>query len=191
MSLLSRVPTMAVYAVSLLVAGHVQAGSLDLSKPVSLICETSAVKLDTEPFEATKGEIVVELQLEEAANPDGPGRWRARAKSEKHTSSLAIQTKGVCEPDCPFNQAKDGSIQLWSPKPMALTQLDDSTMLVLVSLNRDSLEMKASFFKKKQLSGLERGDCKLLQPEAGQQDLGGSSAGGQSTGQPSESEQKE
>ena len=191
MSLLSRIPTMAAYVVSLLAAGHVQAGSLDLSKPVSLVCETSAVKLDTEPFEATKGEIVVELQLEEVANPDGPGRWRATAKSEKHTSSLANLTKGTCEPDCPFNQAKDGSIQLWSPKQMALTQLDDSMMLVLVSLNRTSLEMKASFFKNKQLSGLERGDCKVLQSGAGQQDLDKANAGAPDTGQPSETEQKE
>lgn len=166
----------------------VQAGSLDLSEPRSLVCETSAVKLDTEPFEASKGEIVVNLQLEDPAKPAGPGRWRAATNSAEHTSSFAVLTKETCEPDCPFTQAKDGSIQLWSPKPMALTQLDDSTSLVLISLNPTSLEMKASLFKKKQLSGLERGYCKVNEPDASQQGASEQDATEQNTGQPSETE---
>ncbi len=187
----SRVAMIMSCAAFMLAAGDVGAGSLDLSKPLLLICETSAVKLDTEPFEATKGDIVVRLQLEDTSNPDGPGRWRATTRSAKHTSSLAILTKDSCEPDCPFNQSKDGSIQLWSPRPMALTQLDDSTTLVLISLSPASLEMKASFFKNRQLSGLERGDCKVQQPGSGQQGRIEKNGSEQSTGQPSETEQKE
>ncbi len=146
--------------------GIVEARSLDLSKPLSLSCETSAVKLDTEPFEASKGEVVLKLELDDAAKPEGSGRWQATATENDHASSFGVLTKEFCAPNCPFNRAKDGSIQLWSPKPMALTQLDETTTLVLISLNPASLELKASFFTKKQLSGLERGDCKLLENDA-------------------------
>jgi hypothetical protein len=191
MNLLARVPLTVLCTGFLLTASDARAGSLDLSEPRSFVCETSAVKLDTEPFEASKGEIVVELQLDDPAKSEGPGRWRAVTSSSEHTSSFAVLTKETCAPDCPFTQAKDGSIQLWSPKPMALTQLDDSMTLVLISLNPTSLEMKASFFKKKQLSGLERGDCKMHEPGASQQGMSEQNPTEQNAGQPSETEQKE
>lgn len=134
---------------------------LDLSKPVSLTCETTAVKLDSNPFEASKGELILALALDDTAAPKGPGRWKVSNNPARHTASFASTIQKTCAPDCPFTRGEDGSVQLWSPKPLALSQLDEKTALVLVTINTTTMELKASSFRNKELAGLERGDCRL------------------------------
>ncbi|KUO57763.1 MAG: hypothetical protein APF80_03005 [Alphaproteobacteria bacterium BRH_c36] len=135
--------------------------AIDLSNPVAITCETSAVKLDANPFEASKGTLALEIRLDDPGEAKGPGRWKVTESAGDHTASFIIASRAGCVPDCPFTQGEDGSLQLWSPKPLALTQLDDQTSLVLVTINPTSFELKASTFRKKELAGLERGDCKL------------------------------
>lgn len=134
---------------------------LDLTQNAQLTCETSAVILDVSPFKASQGPILIEMTLDDTTKPDGPGRWKATTSDPEHTSSFASTIIAACKPDCPFTRGKDGSIQLWSPKPMALTQIEDATTLVLININPTSLELKASSFRAKQLAALERGECKV------------------------------
>jgi hypothetical protein len=145
------------------------AGSLDLSKPLSLSCETTAVKLDANPFQASKGTIVLALALDDSANPKGSGRWKLSSNTPEHAASFAAATPKSCNPDCPFTRGKDGSIQLWSPKPLALSQLDETTSLVLISINPATMELKASSFRNKELAGLERGECSVVGGDGGDQ----------------------
>jgi len=154
---------------ALFLAGAVAASSaladdekLDLSKSASISCDTSAVILDANPFEASQGEISIDLQLDDPAEDQGPGRWKVSEAPGDHEASFVGGTKESCIPDCPFTQGKDGTLQLWSPKPLALSQLDEKTALVLVTINKKSLELKASMFRNKEMAGLERGECKLV-----------------------------
>ena len=148
--------------------------SLDLSQAVSIHCETSAVILDSNPFEASKGKVTINLQLDDPAESAGPGRWKISADDGEHKASFVSGVKESCAPDCPFTQGKDGTLQLWSPKPLALSQLDDETALVLATIDKTSLELKASMFRKKEMAGLERGDCTVA--GEGAPDAGASSA---------------
>ena len=147
---------------------------LDLSKPVSISCDTSAVILDASPFEASQGSIAIDLRLDDPADGLGPGRWKVAAPPSDHEASFIGGTQASCALDCPLTQGKDGTLQLWSPKPLALSQLDADTALVLVTINKKTLELKASMFRKKEMAGLERGECRLAdsglkspEPEAG------------------------
>ncbi|MBU1212133.1 MAG: hypothetical protein KJ587_12765 [Alphaproteobacteria bacterium] len=152
-------------AAALLVLSATQASAaekvLDLARPVAITCVTSAVKLDVSPFEASKGTLVIHIALDDTANINGPGRWKVTESAGDHKASFIAATRPSCAPDCPMTQGKEGTLHLWSPKPLALTQLDDETSLVLVTINPTSFELKASLFSKKELAGLERGDCKL------------------------------
>ncbi|MCH9807820.1 MAG: hypothetical protein K0U74_08820 [Alphaproteobacteria bacterium] len=149
-------------AIALLASSSLLAAdTLDLTKPAPLTCETSAVILDANPFKASQGTILIEMRLDDPKAPKGGGRWKIASSSSDHDSSFAVTTPETCKPDCPLTQGKDGAIQLWSPKPMALTQIDDETTLVLVSIDPKTLELKASSFRNKQLAALERGECKL------------------------------
>lgn len=139
-----------------------QGGQADIAYPLAIACQTSAVKLDADPFQASKGDIAFELNLDDPQKPKGPGRWKVTQSGVEHEVSFANATKESCAPDCPFTRGEDGTWQLWSPKPLALTQLDDGTALILVTINPATLELKASSFRKKELAGLERGDCKIV-----------------------------
>lgn len=138
---------------------------LDLSQPVSISCDTSAVKLDTSPFGASQGTIVINVRLDDDTDSKGPGRWKLLEIASEHDASFIGKTRDNCQPDCPMTQGKDGMLQLWSPKPLALNQLADGTALTLVTIDAKSLELKASTFQNKELAGLERGECKVRAPE--------------------------
>lgn len=135
--------------------------AIDLAHPVAITCETSAVRLDADPFEASKGTLAIEIKLDNPSEANGPGRWKVTEVPGEHKASFIGGTRESCAPDCPMTQGKDGTLHLWSPKPLALTQLDDTTALVLATISTASLELKASLFSKKELAGLERGDCKI------------------------------
>ncbi|MEQ8826024.1 MAG: hypothetical protein RIC14_16780 [Filomicrobium sp.] len=154
-------------AAVILVCTVVPAGAVDFSKPLEVICNTSAVQLDTNPFQSSQGEIRLKLQPvadgQEKSNKTAGG-WVVGAVEDAHASSFAIAASKDCAPDCPVTLGNDG-YQLWLPEPKALTQLNDDETLVLISLNAKTLELKASSFRKKQLAGLERGECKLVGAE--------------------------
>ncbi len=161
----------AIYSATAVIAVPALAAEpLDLTNPVSLTCETSAVILDAEPFKASQGNVSIEVKLDDTAAPDGLGRWKVTSNGEKHASSFGATAPKSCNPDCPLTQGKDGTIQLWSPKPMALTQISDGETLVLISINKTSLELKASSFRDKQLAALERGECKLAGNDSAEPD---------------------
>lgn len=149
------------------VCAPMPAGAVDFSKPLEVICNTSAVQLDTNPFQSSQGEIRLKLQpvakSPEKSNKTAGG-WVVGAVEDAHDSSFAIAASKDCKPDCPVTLGNDG-YQLWLPEPKALTQLNDDETLVLISLNAKTLELKASSFRKKQLAGLERGECELVGAE--------------------------
>ncbi|MBU2582180.1 MAG: hypothetical protein KJ622_10715 [Alphaproteobacteria bacterium] len=144
-------------------AGLAQAAepALDLSGPLAITCETSAVLLDSDPFVASQGAIDIELRLDDAADPKGPGRWKVIDVPARHKASFIGGVRETCVPDCPLTRGKDGMLQLWSPKPLALSQLEVDTVLILATIDPTSLELKASNFRNKELAGLERGECKI------------------------------
>lgn len=133
----------------------------EFSFPLSMTCETSAVKLDSNPFEASQGHVSFEIKLNDGKASEVPGRWKVTGYGPDHHVSFAKSTSESCTPDCPFTQGENGGLQLWSPKPLGLTQLDDKSALILVTIDAKTLELKASTFRNKELAGLERGDCRI------------------------------
>ncbi len=143
--------------------GALPSSAFDFFEPVELICTTRAVNLDTSPFQSSQGEIKLKLVPLAGAKADKGGTWTVVSHDAKHAASFTIDASGKCIPSCPLTLGGDDDIQLWMPKPIALTQLTDEETLVLVSVDRKSMELKASSFRKKQLAGLERGECKVSQ----------------------------
>ncbi len=129
-----------------------------------LSCETNAVNFETNPFAASKGRI--DLVLTDG-NREGEGEggnkiagtWKVTRVDDGHTSSFAKTTTDDCAAGCPFTTGKDKAVQLWAPKPLALSQLADGQLLVLASFDPVSREIKVSSFRDKQMAALERGTC--------------------------------
>lgn len=128
-----------------------------IAPATELTCETSAVVLDANPFEASQGQIA--LKILEKTEGDAAGTWSVANVAADHGSSFAVAAKTNCTEGCPVTRGKDGAWQLWSPEPMGLTQIPEGTTLVIVSLDPQSLELKASSFRGKELAALERGPC--------------------------------
>ena len=143
--------------------GALPSSAFDFFEPVELVCTTRAVNLDTSPFQSSQGEIRLKLTPLEGAQADKGGTLTVVTHDDKHAASFTIEAAGKCVSGCPLTVGDGSDIQLWMPKPKALTQLTDEETLVLVSVDRKSMELKASAFRKKQLAGLERGECKVSQ----------------------------
>lgn len=164
------------------------AAAFDFLEPVEIVCKTSAVNLDTSPFQSSQGEIRLKLVPGAGDQADKSGTWSVVGHGEKHAASFTIAAKSKCAQGCPLTIGNDRNIQLWMPEPKALTQLSEDETLVLVSVGRKTLELKASSFRKKQLAGLERGKCRVVEPPqkqpAGDASSQGKTEKGDSTGSP-------
>ncbi len=125
---------------------------------VKLTCQTDAMGVRHAPPKSTHGRVYLELTMSDAA--DKTGQWTVTAFDTENKESFAAYLKknDMCGKDrCPLRLTEEIGAELWAPKPMSIDKLNKNDLLVLITLNEKTLELKSSTFQ-----GADQGAAPLV-----------------------------
>lgn len=133
---------------------------LTAGTPVMVVCETRAVVVATGAPAATSGTFKVRLESLEGT-PVAKGTWTVVEIEQGHKGSFGATQKEPCATGCPLDVAAKGAIQLWAPAQKSLDKLGDGETLLIAVIKPEGAELRASFFRGKEIEALEEGTCKV------------------------------
>lgn len=132
---------------------------LEPGNPVEIVCETQSVVVAGEA-KVSKG--VMRLKLEAAAEPGGmqAGTWSVVSVDATHASSFAAVHKEACAQGCPIQNGPKSQPMLWAPKIAMPDAMTGEAALTVTAIDPQTLTLKASTFRAKDLAALEQGECR-------------------------------
>ena len=155
---------------------------------IELACETNAVGMDFSPFKVSKGILRIVLSFkqkvpgkdnsgeagstgsqvpsnsQDMSDPAVIGTWTSSIAPGEHEASSGVFTQKLCKDGCVLRTTPEGNMELWAPGLVMPSKLKDDETLTLASLDATTLELKATAFRGKKLSVLEKGSCKISKP---------------------------
>jgi hypothetical protein len=114
---------------------------------LKLSCQTDGLGIGHAPPKSSKGLVGLDVEI---GDDDGkPGQWRITSYDTKHSESFAAYLKknGLCSDGCPLRLTTKNGIELWAPKPLSIDKLNKNDLLVIITLNEKTLELKSSTFQ--------------------------------------------
>lgn len=136
---------------------------LEGSKPLVVECDTKSVVVATDAAKATSGAIRLKLELALAtAEKPKTGTWTIVSVDDTHKGAFAVAQRETCAKGCPFTVAANGEPQLWAPEAKTLDKLGESDSLLIAVIKTDSLALRASTFRGKDIEALEEGQCRMV-----------------------------
>lgn len=144
-----------------LAAGPSSAGDplkLEPGKTVELTCETRSVVVAGEA-KISKGEIRLKLT---GTEPQGTqaGTWAVVTVDAGHGSSLAAVHKDACASACPLQIGGKAQPMLWAPRIAMPDAMEGDAALTVVAIDPETLSLKASTYRSKDIAALEQGTCR-------------------------------
>lgn len=132
---------------------------LEPGKPVEIVCTTQSVVV---AGEAKVSRGALRLRLVGAAEPGGmqAGTWSVVSVDAAHAASLAAVHKDTCAQGCPIQLGLKSQPMLWSPRIIMPDAIEGDAPLTVTAIETDTLRLRASTFRSKDLAALEQGDCK-------------------------------
>lgn len=135
---------------------------LEAGKPFDLLCDTKSVVVATDAANATSG--AVRLRLEAKADAPKSGTWSIVSVDDAHKGSFATSRREECAKGCPMSVPASAEFQLWYPVPKTLDKLADGEGLLIAVIKPDTLALRASTFRGKDIEALEQGQCRMVAP---------------------------
>ena len=125
---------------------------------VELTCETRSVVVAGEA-KISKGEIRLKLT---GTEPQGTqaGTWAVVTVDAGHASSLAAVHKQACASGCPLQIGARAQPMLWAPKIAMPDAMEGDAALTIVAIDPETLGLKASTYRSKDIAALEQGTCR-------------------------------
>mgnify|MGYP001816789602 CR=1 FL=1 len=114
---------------------------------LKLSCQTDGLGIGHAPPKSSKG--LVGLKVDIGDNEGEPGQWSITSYDTKHSESFSTHLKknGLCSDGCPLRLTTKNGIELWAPKPLSIDKLNKNDLLVIITLNDKTLELKSSTFQ--------------------------------------------
>lgn len=125
---------------------------------VELTCETRSVVVAGEA-KVSKGEIRLKLT---GTEPQGTqaGTWSVVKVDTGHASSLAAVHRQACASACPLQIGAKAQPMLWAPRIAMPDAMEGDAALTIVAIDPDTLALKASTYRSKDIAALEQGTCR-------------------------------
>lgn len=131
---------------------------LEPGQTVELTCETRSVVVAGEA-KISKGEIRLKLT---GTEPQGTqaGTWAVVNVDAGHASSLAAVHRQACASACPLQIGAKAQPMLWAPKIAMPDAMEGDAALTVVAIDPETLGLKASTYRSKDIAALEQGTCR-------------------------------
>ena len=138
---------------------HAEPLKLEAGKDLTLTCDTRSVVV-ADQAAATAGSADFKLTVP-AGNSADKGTWLVASVDAVHKGGLAERHKDACSKGCPFDTSAKGELQLWAPDAKTLDKLGDKDLLTIAVIKPDTLALRASTFRGKDIESLEEGQCRV------------------------------
>ncbi|MGH1418093.1 MAG: hypothetical protein ACRBCJ_04475 [Hyphomicrobiaceae bacterium] len=124
---------------------------------LKLACQTEGIGVGHAPPKTTRGRVELELTISDTG--DKPGQWRVTSIESQHKEAFAayLKSNNMCGDGCLLRLSKKFGAELWAPKPMPIDKLNKGEMLVLITINEKTRELKSSTFQ-----GVDDGSAPLV-----------------------------
>jgi hypothetical protein len=128
---------------------------------VELTCETRSVVVAGEA-KISKGEIRLKLTGAESQGAQA-GTWAVVTVDAGHASSLAAVHKQACASGCPMQIGAKAQPMLWAPRIAMPDAMEGDAALTVIAIDPETLGIKASTYRAKDIAALEQGTCRRAQ----------------------------
>lgn len=145
-------------ALAAIPAGAADPLKLEPGQTVELTCETRSVVV-AGAAKISKGEIRLKLT---GAEPQGSqaGTWAVVTVDAGHASSLAAIHRQACAGACPMQISAKAQPMLWAPRIAMPDAMEGDAALTVVAIDPETLGLKASTYRSKDIAALEQGTCR-------------------------------
>lgn len=153
-------PFAALLLALMIASAHAEPLKLEPGKSLELDCQTRSIVVAAEAANATSGSA--RLKLDPAAGDKADkGKWGVVSLDDAHKGGFAARHKDACAKGCPFDLSAKGEVQLWAPEAKAFDKLGENEILSIAIIKPDTLVLRASTFRSKEIEALEEGTCRV------------------------------
>lgn len=152
-------------------------------------CETTALAMNTSPFESSKGNVTVRVVMDGNDGEIRKGAWYIASIAGDHEKSFGMSAQETCKNGCTLRLATpppekpttgeaaanqggpprpgraikpSTQLELWAPNPMGIDKLKPDQKLTIATFKVPSLDLKASVFEGRSPLIFEQGQCERV-----------------------------